>query len=163
VRRAAQSFKRAYGASPLHLLGALACFAVIAAAVSGWLEEPWVSLRYILIWFVGAILAHDLLLLPVYTVLDRIMAIRLHRRAGLGGAPGGHVHGWVYLRVPILLSGLILLVFGAEILNLGDSTFHVASGEHQHVYLARYLVTVAVLFTVSGLAYALTRIRARAG
>ena len=49
--------------------------------------------------------------------------------------------GWVYVRVPALLSGLLFLVFFPEILGLGDQTFHTASGLHQDVYLARWLLT----------------------
>jgi len=170
MRSPLKRFRALYGASPLHLLGALASFAIIAVAVSGWFAEPAVSLKYILIWFAGAIVAHDLLLLPAYSALDRLTTIRRRRPApaappsdaepaGDVNAPAGaaSVAGHVYLRVPVILSGMLLLVFGPEILNLGDSTYHVASGQHQHVYLARYLVIVAVLFGLSALAYARAR------
>lgn len=161
TKNARRSFRGLYGAGPLHLLGALASLAVVAVAVSGWFEEPVVSLKYILIWFVGAVLAHDLLLLPLYSTLDRLARIRLPRGETDGKRPDGRVQGWVYLRVPILLSGLILLVFGAEIFKRGEATFHVASGQSQSVYLHRYLIVVAVLFGLSGLAYGYTRLRAR--
>jgi len=62
--------------------------------------------------------------------------------------------------VPVLLSSLIFIVFFPEILGLGDSTFHAASGLHQHVYLARYLFTAGTIFALSGLAYP-TRLRRR--
>lgn len=161
IKSARSSFRRLYGAGPLHLLGALASLAVVAVAMSGWFEEPAVSLKYILIWFLGAVLAHDLLLLPLYSTLDRVARIQLHRDQADRVRPEGRVQGWVYLRVPILLSGLILLVFGAEIFKRGEATFHVASGQSQSVYLHRYLIVVAVLFGLSGLAYAYTRLRAR--
>ncbi len=161
MRRAAVRFRGLYGESPLHLLGALASFAIVGIAVSGWFDEPAVSLKYILIWFVGAILAHDLVLLPLYSAVDRLATIRRSRRdPGAAGAPV-RSPGWVYLRIPLLLSSLLLLVFGAEILEEGDRTFHVASGQHQHVYLARYLVIVAALFVLSALAYAFFSARAR--
>ena len=60
------------------------------------------------------------------------------------------------MRIPALLSGLLLLVFFPEIFRLGDSTFFAASGFHQRVYLVRYLLTCGVLFAVSGLAYAVS-------
>ncbi len=62
--------------------------------------------------------------------------------------------GLVYVRIPVLLSGLIFIVFFPEILGLGDSTFHAASGLHQHVYLTRYLFTAGTIFALSALAYA---------
>jgi hypothetical protein len=151
-------FRRRYGASPLHLLGALASFAVIAIAVMGWFAEPAASLKYILIWFGGAIVAHDLLLLPFYSALDRLGSLRRRTGAAAGSTPV-RVRGWVYIRVPLIVSAILLLVFGPEIFNQGDSTFHIASGQHQHVYLGRYLAIVAALFALSVLAYgfALTR------
>jgi len=161
MRGRAQDFRRLYGAGPLHLIGALASFAVIGLAVFGWFEEPWESLKYILIWFLGAVLAHDMVLLPLYSVLDRLARMRLpgHSPAPRRTRPGG----WVYVRVPLILSGLILLVFGAEIFEEGDATFFTASGQHQHVYLGRYLLIVACMFGVSLLAFLLSRLRARAG
>jgi hypothetical protein len=151
-----EKFRKLYGAGPAHLLGIVASFAVITLAVSGWFEEPAVSLEYILIWFFAAILAHDMFLLPVYTLLDRLGTIHLPGRfAARRAGTSDHHFAWVYVRVPVLLSGLLLLVFGPEILGLGDHTFNVASGEHQHVYLTRYLWIVLALFVLSGLAYLL--------
>ncbi len=69
--------------------------------------------------------------------------------------------GWVYVRVPAALSGLLFLVFFPEILKLGDSTFSTASGLHQNVFLARYLLTCGALFALSGVAYAVSLVRAR--
>jgi len=68
--------------------------------------------------------------------------------------------GWVYVRIPLALSALLLLVFGAEILREGNATFHLASGHTQDVYLSRYLIVVAVLFLLSGLAYVRSSARA---
>jgi len=163
VSRALGSFRARYGASPLHALLGLASFALIGIAVSGWFDEPTVSLKYILIWFAGAILAHDMLLLPLYSAVDRLATIRRSRPAVAGAPAPQRPPAWVFVRVPLLLSGLLLLVFGPEILELGssDSTFHRASGEHQHVYLTRYLWIVAALFVLSALAYAVRSVRAR--
>lgn len=163
MSRALALLRDRYGASPLHALLGLASFAVVGIAVSGWFDEPTVSLKYILIWFAGAILAHDMLLLPLYSAVDRLAMIGRSRPA-LADAPAPQrPPAWVYVRVPLLLSGLLLLVFGAEILELGnsDSTFHAASGAHQHVYLTRYLSIVAALFVLSALAYAARTLRAR--
>jgi hypothetical protein len=163
-------FRRRYGASPLHLLTFIASIAVTGIAVKGWLDEPAVSIKYILIWFVGAIIAHDMVLLPLYSGLDRV-ALRVSAR-GASRAGAGHSErdaatpmttrspGWVYVRIPLILSALLLLVFGAEILREGDATYRVASGHSQDVYLTRYLIVVATLFLLSGLAYVRSSARA---
>jgi hypothetical protein len=173
IGSARRSFERLYGASPAHLLGALACFAVIAIAAMGWFVEPAISLKYILIWFGGAIVAHDVLALPLYSAFDRLTGLRLRRRSaarrGERGRDGERVRGGervrvsghVYLRVPAIVAGVVGLVFSPEILNKGDATYYVASGQHQHVYLGRYLVLVAVLFALSGLAYLRSRVTRR--
>ncbi len=164
-------FRRHYGASPLHLIAFIASLAIVGAAVTGWLEEPAISIRYILIWFLGAIVAHDLILLPLYSLLDRT-GLAISRRDGRQPAAAGPPEqqaaeraptrspGWVYVRVPLILSGLLLLVFGAEILREGNATFHVASGHSQDVYLSRYLMVVAALFLISGFAYLISSARA---
>ncbi|HEV3045883.1 MAG TPA: hypothetical protein VGY13_00845 [Solirubrobacteraceae bacterium] len=169
MRSARRDFERLYGASPAHLLGALASFAVIAVAAMGWFVEPAISLEYILIWFGGAIVAHDVLALPLYSALDRLTALRPRRRApahGVAGRRAGEgedrgervrVPGHVYLRVPAILAGVIGLVYSPEILGKGDATYFIASGQHQHVYLGRYLALVAALFALSGLAYLRSR------
>jgi hypothetical protein len=164
-------FRRHYGASPLHLVAFMASIAVTGLAVKGWLDEPTISIRYILIWFVGAIIAHDMVVLPLYTAIDRL-ALAISRRghahpADFGSAEQGVLApapprspGWVYVRVPLILSAMLLLVFGAEILREGNATFRVASGHTQDVYLSRYLIVVGALFLLSGLAYVRSSARA---
>jgi hypothetical protein len=164
-------FRRRYGASPLHLLAFVASIAVTGVAVKGWLDEPAISIRYIVIWFVGAIIAHDMIVLPLYSALDRLVLAISRRADGHHAAPGPSEQGatepaplrspaWVYVRVPLILSALLLLVFGAEILREGNATFHLASGHTQDVYLQRYLIVVGVLFLLSGLAYVRSSSRA---
>ena len=155
----AARFRRLYGAGPLHLLALIASLLIAGAAIAGWFQNPASITVRILIWFLGAILLHDVILLPLYSLLDRIAF-------GASGARGAteaqeRVAGWVYVRVPTLLSGMLLIVFFPEILRLGDQTFRTASGLGQNVYLVRYLLTCAALFAASGLAYALSLARVR--
>jgi hypothetical protein len=162
MRGAIGSFRDRYGAGPMHLIGLLASLLVAAAAVKGWFERPPSSTIRILIWFAGAIVAHDLLVLPTYSALDRLARRREIKRLRRGPyIQPTHPPGWVYIRLPLLLSALLLLVFGAEILRAGNSTFQVASGLSQNVYLVRYLVACAVLFAISGIAYVVSRVRLR--
>ncbi len=62
-RRLMRRFTDSYGARPAHLLVLLACFAVAAYAGSLLLGDP--ALLTMLVWFVGAALAHDLVLFPL--------------------------------------------------------------------------------------------------
>jgi hypothetical protein len=167
VSRVIAIFRRHYGASPLHLVAFIASIAVTGIAVNGWLAEPAISVRYILIWFVGAIIAHDMVVLPLYTTFDRLALAVARRgqprgRAGQGAPAPAPMRspGWVYVRMPLILSALLLLVFGAEILREGNATFRVASGHTQDVYLSRYLIVVGALFLLSGLAYVRSSARA---
>ena len=102
---------RWYGASPLHLLALLACF-----GLAGYAAARLVSSRPLGVaaWFLGAVVGHDLLLMPLYSLADRsVMAAIRHRDPQLPVAP------WInYLRVPAALSGLLLLVWFPLILRL---------------------------------------------
>jgi hypothetical protein len=139
------SFRRLYGDGPLHLLGLLACLLVSGAAIVGWFDAfPAPIVVKVLAWFGGAIVAHDLVLFPLYSLLDRA--------AWRAGRPIGPARA--YIRIPALLSGLFGLVFFPEILRLGDHAFFAASGLHQRVFLARYLAVCGAMFAISGAAYA---------
>ncbi len=69
-----------YGAGPLHLLALLAGFAIAGAAVVGWFQRPR-DVVNVLEWFAAAIVIHDLVLLPLYSLLDRIAFGGVHKRA----------------------------------------------------------------------------------
>jgi hypothetical protein len=157
--RARAEFRRRYGASPLHLLALLACLLVAGAGIAGWLDATAPFTDRVLVWFIGAAIGHDLVLLPLYSLLDRIaFGAWRHRGAARAEDPGA---GWAFVRIPALLSGLLLLIFFPEILRLGDQTFHTASGMHQNVYLVRYLLTCAALFAGSAFVYGAGAIRSR--
>ena len=152
-------FRARYGAGPLHLIAFAASVLIAGAAVAGWFDNTAPITTRILIWFLALIVAHDLILVPIYSAVDRI-ALRTLDVPRAGPAPE-RSPGWVYVRVPALLAGLLFLVFFPEILRLGDQTFHTASGMHQNVYLARYLLTCGALFALSGVAYVISVARFR--
>jgi len=154
-------FRQVYGASPLHLLALVASVLIAAAAVVGWFQSfPGPTAVRVLAWFLGAIVVHDLVLLPLYSLLDRIAFGS--RRARRSPRSTESVSGIAYVRVPALLSGLLFLVFFPEILRLGDRPFFVASGFHQSAFLARYLFVCGALFALSGLAFAVNLRRSAA-
>jgi hypothetical protein len=151
-------FRRIYGASPLHLLALIVCLLVAGTAAAGWFDNTAPLTERILVWFLGAVIGHDLILVPAYSLLDRVaFGAAGASSPGLRADPGR----WAYVRIPALLSGLLFLVFFPEILRLGDRTFYAASGLHQDVYLARYLLICGALFALSGVAYAVRIERSR--
>jgi hypothetical protein len=153
-----------YGASPLHLLAMLASFAIAGAAVIGWFDRPH-DVMSVLEWFAAAIVLHDVVLWPLYSLLDAI-AFGGRRRAARRARPprtaGALPSPVPYLRIPSLLSGLLLLVFLPVIFGLGSRAEFTASGIPESGYLARWLLAVGAMFAVSGVAYAAAVRRARA-
>ena len=62
---------RWYGASPLHLLTMVGSFALAGYAAVQLLP---LDVFGIALWFAGAVIGHDLLLMPLYTLADRSAA-----------------------------------------------------------------------------------------
>lgn len=151
-------FRDFYGGQPLHLLASIACFALIVAGFAGWLA-PGSDPRGILTWLLGCLVAFELVLAPFAWLLDRIaFGAGGRRRHGAVVPLGG---GRAYVRVPALLSGLLLLVFAPLIFRLGSATFSASTGYIPTGYLYRWLFATAGLFAASALLYAVSLARAR--
>jgi hypothetical protein len=135
---------RRYGGGPGHLLSSLASLAIAAAAVIGWTQRP-ADLDTVLVWFLAAILLHDLVFLPLYALADRISVGFLPRRS----------RG--YVRAPLLISLLVLAATFPSVLGEGARSARSLSGLPQPDYLLRWLILSGVLFALSGLLYALRR------
>jgi len=149
-----------YGAGPLHLLSALASFAVV-----GWAFMHVFQLGApfnFLLWFVAAIVAHDLILLPLYSLVERVAHRLAPARARPEGAPeaGAAPSALNHLRVPAALSGLLLLLFFPLVLGVAEEDYAAASGLSTDVYLGRWLLLSGVFFLASGVVYAIRRGRA---
>ena len=128
-----------YGASPLHLLAHLAVLPLVAWALLQFIDRP--DAGRILLWLALSAVVHDLVLLPFYSALDR---------AGQRAAPRPAIN---YVRVPALLSGLLLLVFFPAISGKGEPSFQRVSGLTYDGYLARWLLITAAVFALSGIVY----------
>jgi hypothetical protein len=137
-------FRERYGAGIIHLVGFAVCLAVSALAVRRWFDVP-SDAGKIVIWFIAALLGHDLVLLPLYSLLDKPVA-RLGRYAA-------------YVRVPALLSALMLAAFWPEILRRDPGDFQDLTGIGPHPYLARWLIATGVLFALSAIVAVLTAAR----
>src|SRR5215469_1282725 len=142
---------RWYGANPLHLLALLGCFALAGYAAARLVPSRPLGVAA---WFLGAIIAHDLLLMPLYSLADRsAAAVIRHRAARLPAL------SWInYLRVPAALSGLLFLVWFPLILRL-RTRYQASTTLSPDPYLWRWLAVTGALFLVSAAALAL-RIRA---
>jgi hypothetical protein len=146
-----------YGANPLHLLALVACFALAGYAVTFIVHDP--SLPRILIWFVAAVIGHDLVLFPVYALVDRSMSTVLRPWTRANRTPA--VPPLNYLRIPALGSGLLLLIFLPGIIEQGSSTYRAATGQTQEPFLGRWLLITAALFVISAVMYTVQLIRTR--
>lgn len=158
-------FASMYGASPLHLLGMLAALAVTAYTISvigvSALWNPVVWWQSIIVWFLGAVIAHDLVLFPLYALADRLTQRGIH---GPGASQPRHAPGASplnYLRVPVLAVGLLFLLFLPGIVGQGADTYLNATGQTQDPFLQRWLLLSAVIFALSAAAYAIRLLSAR--
>ena len=101
-------------------------------------------------WFAGAIVLHDLLFLPIYSALGVAAsgALIRGRRTRLRVAALNH------LRVPRVLSGLMLLVWFPLVLSKAPITFARATGYSNDFFLGRWVAVTVVLFAASALLFA---------
>jgi hypothetical protein len=139
--------RRAYGASPWHLLGHLALFAVVAYVLAQMVgQRGWVNF---LVWLTAGAVLHDFVLLPGYSAAD----------GGLRRAFGPAVNR---VRVPLALSGLLALMFFPLILTKGDANFVRAAGHHAGGGFARAWLLIS-LGLLGASALAAVRSRRRRG
>ncbi|TDC33602.1 hypothetical protein E1211_18925 [Micromonospora sp. 15K316] len=157
-----------YGAGPRHLLVLLLCFVVTG----------WVALRVageatagrMLLWFVGAVVLHDLVLFPLYALVDRGLraAAGVPRRpaASVGvrpaaSAPGPDDAGRAavrlallnHVRLPALGAGLLFLVYLPGVLGWGADTYRAATGQERTPFLGRWLAVSGALFLLSAVVW----------
>ncbi|SCK06601.1 hypothetical protein B046DRAFT_00276 [Streptomyces sp. LamerLS-316] len=139
--------RRWYGEGPLHLLLMAASFALAGYAGVRLLDG---DTLLILVWFLGAALVHDLVLVPLYSAADRALRIPLARRPALVN----------FVRVPLLLSGLLLLMWFPLITRRAER-YEPASGMSPDRFLGNWLLITAALFAVSALWLVVRTVRAR--
>ena len=150
--------RRFYGSHPLHLLIMAAGFAmagyVLVTFKPATLWNPQAWWQSIAVWLAVAIIAHDLALFPLYALADRLLGIttrpRWRRRHLRPGIPARN-----HLRIPILGSGLLLLMFFPGIMKQDSATYVAATGETQQPFLGRWLLVTAAMCTASALLYAI--------
>ena len=152
--RPASRFVRLYGESPRHLVAVLGCFALTGYTVLRIVDDP--ALTRIAIWFVGAAVVWDLVVGPAFALVDRLLRPLGSRRASPRGvSPLNHV------RVPGVVSALLLMVWAPSILQRSEDVFRAKSGLDQDVFLGRWVAITVVLFAVSAVLFAVRVLRAR--
>ena len=147
-------FSVMYGSSPAHLLLGLATLVVSAwAVVEAFSRDSPLSLTK---WFGGSILAHDLVLLPLYSLLlIGLLRVVGGREARERSSPSRRrLLVLNHVRVPAALSLLMLLVFFPFVLGLAEGGYRGVSGLSTDPFLPRWLLLSAGLFLLSGLALA---------
>ncbi|MCE0767322.1 hypothetical protein LWC35_31120 [Pseudonocardia kujensis] len=127
----------------LRAVGVLACLTLGASAATIVVRDPTLhpSIPWMLAWFAGALLLHDLVLFPLYAAVDRAL-VRL---------PTGPVPLVNHVRVPLLGAGLTLLVHLPGIIRQGGPVHLGATGLDQTPYLARWLWLVLAMAGASAL------------
>lgn len=151
------SFRRLYGSSPIHLAGHLIAFAIVAFAFDQMFSSG--GVKQLLLWYIGLVIGHDLIFVPAYIGLDRVARSVLAR---LPAGPRAGVPMINHVRVPVLISGLLLIIYGPLISGLARSWYFSVSGRPLEGFLRNWLLITAALFIGSGLIYVIRIGRARA-
>jgi hypothetical protein len=153
----ARRFRHEYGSGPLHAAALAATLSLSAWALYEALGGvgPWSFAA----WFVAGIFAHDLVLLPLYSLLGAVA----YRGLRVASGQPARVAALNHLRVPALLSALLLLVWLALILGLSESRYRADTGLSTDVYLPRWLALSGAMFLISAVAFAVRVRRLRTG
>ena len=148
-RSAGLWWRRWYGAGPGHLLLTAASLVLVCYAGLRLLDaDEWITVVY---WVVGAALVHDLVLVPLYSAID----------AGLRALFGSRAPYLLnHVRLPATASALLLLVW-FPLISGGVARYEPATRLPGDVFLVRWLLVTAALFTVSLTVAALRILRRR--
>jgi hypothetical protein len=151
-----EKFRYEYGAGPLHLIAVIASLALALYAILRIIQIP--STGGILLWMGAAIVAHDFIALPLYSLFLRVAeegvdaSVRTRRRGLLV---------LNHIRIPAAFSAVLLLISFPLIFQLDEPRYKLTTGLDLDRYLGNWLLITGVLFAISGLWLAL-KLRSRA-
>ncbi|WP_370462818.1 hypothetical protein [Mycobacterium sp. Marseille-P9652] len=111
------------------------------------LWNPRVWWQSVAVWLAAAVIAHDLVLFPLYALADRALFV------GARPSRQPEISARNHIRVPALGAGLTLLVFLPGIIRQGEATYQAATGQNQDPFLARWALLTAAMFATSALVY----------
>lgn len=148
TRDALAGLRRRYGGSPLHLAAHLLALALATFGLDQVLSDG--AAPELIALFLGLVIAHDLLFVPLYSGVDRLMRRVLARPSSSGRVGIPMIN---HVRAPLLISALLLLIYSPLIFGLSDSYYFGLSGHHLDGYLRYWLLITAMLFLGSGVTY----------
>lgn len=147
LERAMLWLRRRYGDGPLHLILTVASLGFAGYLV--WIVLPAPKSIVILVWIAIAAAVHDLVLWPLYAVMDQLSTWVHHRQR-----PNHPRVPWInHVRVPVVLSAVMLLISFPLVLRHSEPAYHTATGLTEQPYLAHWLVLTAIAFGASALIY----------
>jgi hypothetical protein len=152
----ARRLRESYGAGPLHLLSGLAALALSGYAIL----ELFHRARPLEIteWLLAAIVLHDFVLLPLYSLLGGLAG----RGLGVGTPPREErLDALNHLRVAVFFVVLPLFVWAPLIFGLGERRYHLDTGLTTDAYLGRWLLYSGVVCVASALLLAIRVRRSR--
>lgn len=157
-------FRHLYGERLLHFIVLLAALALVVYTISVLgiqsLYNPNVWWQSIVVWFGVAVIAHDLVLFPLYALADRLLS-RTPRLSRDGvRSDSRRISLTNYVRMPTLATGLVFLMFSPGIIQQGAQTYVNATGLTQEPYLHRWLILTAVFYLLSALWYVVRSVMA---
>jgi hypothetical protein len=132
----------------------LLVFAVgfVVAGYAVWRIKVQGGLVHLVVWMALAVVIHDLVAWPLYTLADRA-AIRASARSRVP---------WInHVRVPAVMSAVLLLISLPLVLRLTAGAYRGYAGESESPYLWHWLAIVAALSTASAIAYVVRVVRSR--
>ena len=141
-KRLAKRPRNLYGAGPGHLLAMLITLTLATYAWTRIFQHP--EAWKVVLWFVGAIVVHDFVLLPLYVTLYAAA----YRAFGASRSQA-RVMLLHHLVVPAVISGLLLVVWLPEILRLSAGNLQFLAHLSEHSYLGRWLAVTGGLFLFS--------------
>ncbi len=149
----ARRFTALYGSHPLHLLTMLTGFALLGCLLATFKPATLWNLgtwwQSIAVWLAAAVVAHDLLLFPLYALADRVLFARLGPRADRQP----NIIARNHIRIPALGAGLTLPVFLPGSIEQGSPTYRAATGQTQEPFLGRWPLLTTAMFAASAFVY----------
>lgn len=143
-----------YGRDPVHLVGVLFCYALVTYAGVKLFSNValWVALA-----FPGGVFLHDFVLFPLYAKADTALTSFQSRQKKEGKLSKPWIN---YVRVPVVISFLLLLCYFPIILRLASER-PLYTGLPQDSFLYRWLIVTAALAAGSAFSYFLPKERKR--
>jgi hypothetical protein len=126
----------------------LACFAIAAYALIRIKDQGELAVTVVI--FAAALVLHDFIGWPIYTWADRLAQKISGRRASRRRPEVPWIN---HLRVPVFISGALLIIAFPLIAQMKHSYYAAVSGVSETAYLTHWLLVTAVLFMLSAVLY----------